>query len=286
MIYVSGAPGNVGTELVRRLSARGERVRVLVRTPKAAALLSLPGVESVVGDLAEPASLEETLAGVTDVFVNSSVGPAIGAQKHLIDAARRAGASHIVKLSWMGASEEARRLPIARWHAQVERQLKDSGTPYTVLRANTFMQNYLHQITHGGQETIFGSAGEGRCSLVDARDVAAVAAEVLLDQATRGKVYEVTGPEALTAAQVADTISKVTGRHLRYVNLSSEGLAEGYQHAGWPEGWADELVAVGELQAQGYLSAVTDVVERVTGKKPLTFEEFVREFAQPVAAWR
>ena len=102
----------------------------------------------MVGDLAEPASLEGTLEGVAGVFVNSSAGPATLAQRNLIDTAKHAGASHIVKLSWMGASEDAARLPIARWHAKVERHLKDSGVPYTVLRANTFMQNYLYSLTH------------------------------------------------------------------------------------------------------------------------------------------
>jgi uncharacterized protein YbjT (DUF2867 family) len=284
LIYVSGAPGNVGTELVRRLSARGEQVRVLVHTAKAADLLKLPGVETVVGDLAEAASLEGTLEGVAGVFVNSSVGPAIQAQKNLIEAAKRAGARRIVKLSWMGASEDAFTLPIARWHAEVERHLKDAGVSYTILRANTFMQTYLYQITHTSEDAFHGAAGEGTCSLVDARDVAAVAARTLLDAGHEGETYEVTGPEALTRAQAADIISRVSGRQLRYVNRSAEEMAEGYQQAGWPEPWADELVAIDELQAQGYLSLVTSVVEKVTRKKPVTFEEFVREFMPPAAA--
>jgi uncharacterized protein YbjT (DUF2867 family) len=283
LIYVSGVPGNVGTELVRLLSARGEQVRALVHTAKAADDLRVPGVETVVGDLAEPTSLEGTLEGVAGVFVNSSAGPAILAQRNLIDAAKCAGASHIVKLSWMGASEDATRLPIARWHAEVERHLKDSGVPYTVLRANTFMQNYLYSLTHSYVHALFGTGGEGRCSMVDARDVAAVAASVLLGQGHTGKVYEVTGPQALTPTQVAATISKVTDRHLRYVTMSDAELAAGYQYGGLPGRLADELVAADELRAQGYLSDVTHVVEQVTGKKPVTFEEFVREFAQPAA---
>ena len=151
----------------------------------------------------------------------------------------------------MGASEDAARLPIARWHAEMERHLKDSGVSYTVLRANTFMQNYLYSLTHTYVHALFGTGGEGRCSVVDARDVAAVATAVLLDPGHAGKVYDVTGPQALTLAQVAATISKVTGRHLRYVTMSDAELAAGYHYGGLPGRLADELVAADEPPSAG-----------------------------------
>jgi uncharacterized protein YbjT (DUF2867 family) len=291
MIYVSGAPGIVALDLVRRLSQQGEHVRVLVPTAKDIGLSGLPRVEVVVGDLHDAPSFEETLTGVDSVFVSSTLGATlrahsnlistaesgIRAQKSLVGAALRAGVRHVVKLSWMGASDAAVRLPTARWHAEVESHLQGSGVPFTILRANNFMQHYLRSITHADENTLLGAAGEGRCSLVDARDVAAVAAHVLTEAGHEGKIYEITGPQALTRAEAAAVIADVTGREIHYVEHSLEELSAIYQYVGWPSRWADELVAADELQALGLLSAVTDVVERMTGKRPTTFEEFVRE---------
>ena len=193
--------------------------------------------------------MERSLAGVDRVFVNSVVGPAILAQTNLVDAAKRAAVDHIVKLSWIGASEHLVALPFGRWHAEVESYLKASGVAYTILRASAFMQNHLSHITTPLANTVYGAAGEGKAGFVDARDVAAVAA----------------------------IISKVTGRHVRAVNVSLDQLTDNYVRLGWPDAWAQELVAIQELRAGGHLATVTDVVERVAGKKSTTFEEFVRE---------
>jgi uncharacterized protein YbjT (DUF2867 family) len=277
MILVSGAPGNVGTELVKLLAARGHQVRVLIRRPEAAERLPFSGVETVFGDLTDCDSLERSLAGVDRVFVNSAVGPAILAQTNLVDAAKRAAVDHIVKLSWIGASEHLVALPFGRWHAEVESYLKASGVAYTILRASAFMQNHLSHITTPLANTVYGAAGEGKAGFVDARDVAAVAASVLTESGHEGKLYEVTGPEALSNAAVAAIISKVTGRHVRAVNVSLDQLTDNYVRLGWPDAWAQELVAIQELRAGGHLATVTDVVERVAGKKSTTFEEFVRE---------
>ena len=277
MIFVSGAPGNVGTELIRLLSARGHQVRALIRRPELAQSLPSSGVETALGDLTDHDSLGHSLAGVDRVFLNSAYGPAILAQKNLVDAAARAAVGHIVKLSWIGASAHLVALPFGRWHAEVESYLKASGVAYTILRASAFMQNHLHYITMPHANNVYDAAGEGKASLVDARDVAAVAAGVLAEGGHEGKLYEVTGPEALSNAAVAAIISKVTGRHVRSVNVSLHQLTDNYLRLGWPDAWAQELVAIQELRAGGHLAAVTDVVERVTGKKPATFEEFVRE---------
>ena len=121
-----------------------------------------------------------------------------------------------------------------------------------------------------GAGVIYGASGEGRASLVDARDVAAVAAAALTEAGHEGQTYMVTGPEALAKADVARIISKVTGRQVRYVNVSPEVMAENHHHLGWPHRWADELVAVEDLRVANRLATVTDVVERLTGKKQAT----------------
>ena len=273
MIYVSGSPGNVGTELVRLLAGRGEQVRVLVHDPEAAEF-ALPGVETVLGDLAEPESFARTVVGADAVFVNSS-RRAISLQANLIAAAASAGVRRIVDLSWMGAATDSGSEAIGRWHAEVERHLVECGVAYTILRASAFMQNYVGQITVN--DTIVGTTATGRASLVDARDVAAVAATVLTQQGHEGRTYDVTGPQALSNPEVAAIISRVTGRRVRYVGTTPDLLADGYHRAGLPEWAALDLVAADVYRACGRLAQVTDVVERVGRKKPTTFEAFVHE---------
>ena len=273
MIYVSGSPGNVGTELVRLLAGRGEQVRLLVHDPEAAEF-ALPGVETVLGDLAEPESFARTVVGADAVFVNSS-RRAISLQANLIAAAASAGVRRIVDLSWMGAATDSGSEAIGRWHAEVERHLVECGVAYTILRASAFMQNYVGQITVN--DTIVGTTATGRASLVDARDVAAVAATVLTQQGHEGRTYDVTGPQALSNPEVAAIISRVTGRRVRYVGTTPDLLADGYHRAGLPEWAALDLVAADVYRARGRLAQVTDVVERVGRKKPTTFEAFVHE---------
>ena len=273
MIYVSGSPGNVGTKLVRLLAGRGEQVRVLVHDPEAAEF-ALPGVETVLGDLAEPESFARTVVGADAVFVNSS-RRAISLQANLIAAAASAGVRRIVDLSWMGAATDSGSEAIGRWHAEVERHLVECGVAYTILRASAFMQNYVGQITVN--DTIVGTTATCRASLVDARDVAAVAATVLTQQGHEGRTYDVTGPQALSNPEVAAIISRVTGRRVRYVGTTPDLLADGYHRAGLPEWAALDLVAADVYRARGRLAQVTDVVERVGRKKPTTFEAFVHE---------
>ena len=275
MIYVSGAPGNIGTELVRLLAGRGEQVRLLVHDPEAAEFV-LPGVETVLGDLAEPESFARTVVGADAVFVNSS-RRAISLQANLIAAAASAGVRRIVDLSWMGAATDSGSEAIGRWHAEVERHLVECGVAYMILRASAFMQNYVGQITVN--DTIVGTTATGRASLVDARDVAAVAATVLTQQGHEGRTYDVTGPQALSNPEVAAIISRVTGRRVRYVGTTPDLLADGYHRAGLPEWAALDLVAADVYRARGRLAQVTDVVERVGRKRPTTFEAFVHELS-------
>ena len=152
---------------------------------------------------------------------------------------------------WMGASEDAARLPIARWHAEMERHSRTPASPTRSCAPTPSCRTTLYSLTHTYVHALFGTGGEGRCSVVDARDVAAVAAAVFSIQATQGRSMTSPGPRRLHPRRIAATISKVTGRHLRYVTMSDAELAAGYHYGGLPGRLADELAAADELQAQG-----------------------------------
>jgi len=144
MILVTGSTGKVGSELVRQLSAKGARVRALVRDPAKRATLEAPGVEIARGDLGDPASLDAAMKGVDRVFLLSSVDQRQAElQGNAVQAAKRAGVRHIVKLSSAGTSLDSP-ITIARLHAQTEKDVEASGIPYTFIKPALFMQFLLN----------------------------------------------------------------------------------------------------------------------------------------------
>ena len=143
MILIVGATGLVGSATLRQLTARGVPVRTLIRNAEKAAILAGPGVETVVGDLEQPASLDAALDGVTRALLISPLHPRqVEWQGNFVEAARRAGAVHIVKLSGLGTSLDSP-LRSGRWHAQTEQHIAAADLPFTYLHPPFFMQNLL-----------------------------------------------------------------------------------------------------------------------------------------------
>src|ERR1700712_5503018 len=192
MILVTGATGKVGSEAVHALRQRGLPVRAFIRNPEKAQRLAQEGAELAEGDFDDPSSVHRAMAGVTSVIL---VSPGTPAQEiGVIDAAVRAGVGHLVKVT----SDASPDSPIARrrWHAEIEAALVASGLPYTLLRANAYMQNFLALAPAIAKTNGFGSStGAGRIGWVDARDVAAVAAEITASPAEHiGRTYWLAGP--------------------------------------------------------------------------------------------
>ena len=141
MSLVTGATGTVGREVVAQLVAAGQEVRAMTRNPAKAKFDG--AVEVMQGDFADPKSLERAVAGVVRVF-SLTVGPQAGIhERNLAQAAKKAGARHIVKLSAMGGDEETRNA-IRKWHDEGEQAIRGTAIPLTVLRPGAFMSNALH----------------------------------------------------------------------------------------------------------------------------------------------
>ena len=280
-ILVTGATGNIGRALVKQLSAAGATVKALVRDPGKAAALQAPGVTIVQGDLADPASLDAALDGVDHVFLLSAMVPGqVELQGNLVEAARRAGRPHIVKLSVYGAGPDAP-VPFARWHWQTEQQIEQAGLPFTHLRPNNFMQNLLGQgRSIAGQGAFYDSIGaDTPVSQVDVRDIAAVAASALTQPGHAGKTYQVMGPEAISNNDMAATLSEVLGKPVRYVQVPAEDYKRSLMGYGVPEWLADTLNALNAYYDSGYGAELTDTVRAVGQKEPTTFGQFAADFA-------
>ena len=214
MILVTGATGLNGKELLRVLSASGVAVRALVRNPaKAEAIAALPNVDVVQGDMAHPETLAAGLRGVDRAMLISSSDPMmLDVQTNFIDAARRAGVKHIVKLSGiMPELDSAFRF--ARMHGEIEKRLEASGMAFTHLRAGEFMPAYFRQVPNiTAKGAMFLPMEDASIASIDVGDIAEIAAKVLTGSGHEGKTYPLTGPQALTMTEVAEKLSTATGK--------------------------------------------------------------------------
>jgi uncharacterized protein YbjT (DUF2867 family) len=280
MILVIGATGKNGTEIIKRLSARRERIRAMVRKRNEMMALTLHSEpEFVEGDFDDTTSLRKALAGVQRAFlVTNSSERVEERQLRFVSLAREAGVKHIVYLSQLHASLESP-LRFLRYHAAVEEALRTSGMSFTNLRPNLYMQGLLmigKSIATEGR--FFAPAGEALVSVVDVRDVAAVAVAALTQTGHEGKTYDITGPQALTHAQMAAQLSQALDRPVTFVDVPEQVFREGLRRFGMPDWQADGLIEDYAHYRRGEASGISPTVEKVTGEAPHPFAAFSRDY--------
>jgi uncharacterized protein YbjT (DUF2867 family) len=276
MILVTGASGVNGTELVRKLSARGVPVRALVRNPaRAGSLSALPNVEVVVGDLSRPETLAAPLRGVERAMLISSSEPAmLEVQSTFIGAAKLAGVSHVVKLSGIMPELDSP-FRFARMHGEIERRLEASGIGFTHLRAGEFMTAYFRQVPSiVAAGAFFLPMEDARIASIDVGDIAEVAAVVLTSAGHEGKTYRLTGPEALSMAEVATKLSAATGKEIRYVNVRPDEHQAANLTRGMPTYLADALVELFTERRKGKEGQVYLDTQMILGRPATSFDAF------------
>jgi len=281
MILVTGATGLNGGSLVRLLSARGVEVRALVRsTPKARELSELPNVEIVEGDMANPETLAAALRGVERAMLISSSDPAmLEVQSNFIDAAKKAGVKHVVKLSGIMPEVDSP-FRFARMHGLIEQKLEGSGMAFTHLRAGEFMHSYFRQVPAIiAKGALFLPMEDARIASIDVGDIAEIAAIALTARGHEGKIYPLTGPDSLSMAEVAEKLSAATGKTIRYVNISPEDATKNRLAAGMPPYTAEALDELFAERRKGKEAQVSPVFESIVGRRPTSFDEFARRHA-------
>lgn len=281
MILVTGATGLNGKELLRKLSARGVAVRALVRNPaRAEAIATLPHVEIVQGDMAQPETLVAPLRGVDRAMLISSSDPMmLDVQSNFIDAAKQAGVKHVVKLSGIMPERDSA-FRFARMHGEIEKRLEASGIAFTHLRAGEFMPAYFRQVSNiTAKGAIFLPMEDARIASIDVGDIAEIAARVLTSPGHEGKIYPLTGPQALTMAGVAEKLSAATGKPIRYVNVPPEAARQAQLAAGMPPYLADALFELFAERRNGKEAKVWPDAAVLLGRPPTSFDEFARRNA-------
>ncbi|ACU62515.1 SDR family oxidoreductase [Chitinophaga pinensis] len=280
-ILITGATGNIGKELINLLSAKGISYNAMVRSiERAKELEVLPGITLVQGNFDDEVSLDKALRGIEKAFLlTNSSEHAEEQQLRFVNAAKRAGVKHIVKLSqW--AADVSSPVRFLRYHAAVEAAITAAGMTYTFLRPNLFMQGLLgFKEVIRSEHKFFAAAGEARISLIDIRDIAAVAAVALTADGHENKVYDLTGPESLTHQQLATTFSQVLAHPIHFINVPEEDMKNALLGVGFPEWQADGLLEDYAHYRLNEAAAVTDIVQDVTGEKARTFSQFVTDYA-------
>jgi uncharacterized protein YbjT (DUF2867 family) len=287
MILVIGGRSKIGSALIESLSARGERVRMLVRDREPGA--APEGVEPVAGDLGSPESLRAAMAGAEKVFLLSSPHrDAVSWHRNAIDAASASGVSLLVRSSIVGSDPDSPSEFVSS-HGRCDRYLEESGLGYAILRPNLFLQNVpestIPSIDASG--SFYVDAGDARISMVDTRDVADAASVVLTEPGHAGARYDLTGPEALTYDDVAARLSASLGRDIHYVDVPDEAVRGALLGMGLDAWLVDALVGLYQdyrrSGSDGYASEVTDTITRLTGRAPRTLDELLAE-QPPVSA--
>lgn len=289
MILVTGATGSIGRHLVRHLQARGVPFRAMVRDEARGREL---GCDIVVADFDDQSSVAAAMAGVDRLFLNGSGAvpstgpqPMVSQQIAAIDSAVKAGVTAIVKVSVLGARPGGRLAQGAHW--QIEQYLKAAPVAWSLLQPSGYMQNFLT----GAAGTldagdVIGLPGDWRVSYIDCYDIAACAAELLTQSDPPCATYRLTGPEALTHAQVAARLTAAVGRPIPSVELTGEEMASRLTAQGLPAGFAADVVALWREVVAGSLATTTPTVRELTGREPRSFDEFLAATVPPASAYR
>jgi uncharacterized protein YbjT (DUF2867 family) len=279
MILVIGGRSKIGSALLGELAGRGEAVRALARSGESGDFPS--GVEVVGGDLADQDSLAATMSGIDRVFL--LCGPRedeVALNRNAIDAAARAPVELLVRSSILGADPDSPSTFI-RDHGICDAYLRDSGLAHTIVRPNMFMQNVPESTipSIGEDGTFYANAGQARISMVDTRDVAAVAAVLLTDSGHTGEVVDVTGPEALSYSDVADKLTAALGRQVTYADAPDDAVRQALSGFGMGEWLVNALVELFQDYRRsgedGYAAEVSDAVPRLTGRPARSLDDLL-----------
>jgi uncharacterized protein YbjT (DUF2867 family) len=285
---ITGATGNVGSLIVERLIECGERPRIFVRDVQKAQARYGNQVDVFVGDLADAETVKAALTGADALLLLNS-GPELAERDEAAaKAAKAAGVKHLVKLSSHDARVEG--VGTGVWHERAEAAIRSSGVPFTFVQPSGFMSNALFWARSIKIESVVRSCtGYGKIPFIHSQDIADVATKALTTRAYLGESLPITGPEALSYAEMAAKISAAIKKPVRFETISED---EDRQKM-ISDGDAPEVVtahlSIYQAIREGRLTTVTDTVGRVLGRNAITFDQWVREnltvFADPVHAF-
>lgn len=275
-ILVTGFSGNTGNEVAKRLLTLGQPIKAAVRNIEKAAKQFGSEYEFVKFDFESPETYPEAFRDVNKIFLIRPPQMSDAKQlKPVLNYAKEAGVSHLVFLSLLGVEKN-----IFVPHHKIEKFIKESGIPYTFLRASFFMQNlntvYRESILKNNE--IYLPAGKGKTSFIDVRDIAEVAVRSFIEEGHQNKAYSLTGSEALDYYEVADIFTEVLGRKITYPNPTSRCYTKKMQGLGLEEDFIKVMSKIYLTVRLGFAAKVTTDTERILKRPPIKLREYIRDY--------
>ena len=278
-ILVIGALGNVGMEVVKQLQAKGQKIRAADIDERKLKERFGDFVQAVHFDFFKPETYEAAFHNMEKLFLLRP--PHItDVERYLfpaIDAVKRAGVRHVVFLSLMGI-EKMTFVP----HYKVERYLQKIGLQTTFLRCSFFMQNLntTHRKEIQERSEISVPVGKAKTSFIDVRDIGAAAVVTLIEEGHAGKNYDLTGSEGLDYWEATRSMSEILGRRIIYRNPNPLYFLVQRVRGGTPFRYTLVMTGLYMSTRFGMAKSVTNDVERLTGRKPITFTQYVQDYRE------
>ncbi len=278
MILVTGAMGRIGTAAVAALHASGVQTRALVPSRCRVPWLNDYHVELLEGEYHDGRAIGEALDGITAVIlIARPTADHVESQQRVIDACSERGIARVVKLSIAGAAPETQ-AAATRWHWQTEQHLLHTAAEPCIVRTGRTMQDLLYQVPLMlAHHMVVGCQGAGRTADPDERDVGAVLAGLATTSTPPADPVLVTGPVALSRAEMTDRMSQSLGLALRYVSCTAAELGQFLLAAGLTRWQMEDLVSYEKDAHDGRWTHVTDAVHRWAGRPARRFDAFANE---------
>ncbi len=273
-ILVTGATGNIGSEIVKQLKAK--KANFIAATSNGDAI---NGMETVKFNFADNDSIKNAFQDITTLFLLLPSHPEAAAWgENAIRLAKESGVKHIVRSSGMFANADSDLL-IEKLLGSTDKFLKESGINYTITAPSSFMQNFSTQIVNDYKAgVIYQAADDAKISWVDTRDIAAVNVEVLLNPANYlNETLTITGSESFNYAEAISKMNSILGKETQYVAIPNEAAAKAMADMHFPQFIIDLLISLNDSIKQGRFVEVTNTIEDVLGRKAITFNQFVED---------
>lgn len=281
-ITITGATGNIGGLVVPSLLEKGAEVTALVRDAAKAAKLKESGVNVVEGDYNNAEAIKTSMQDAESVLVIAPPNPdAVAQNTAIFEAIKATGKPHVVRISAIGAAADAP-TENGRFHHKSDEELKNSGLPYTILRPHFFMQNlFMAAETIGSEGQIYMGMKEGKLGMVDVRDIADSAVNILLNGGHLEKIYTPTGTNSITLTEAAKIIGDAIGKEVNYTDVGFDAVKKSIIDMGWGEWGGQIMYDYNKAYSENWGNFTTGDVETITGNKSRSFETFVKEVFAP-----
>jgi uncharacterized protein YbjT (DUF2867 family) len=288
VVLVTGATGNIGTEVCASLAQDPSlEVRAALRNPGKRAWL--PGnVAAVPFDFEDPATIDAALQGVDKLFLLAPGGPmGPGYTQAVIAALGNHSVKYIVKQSSYEPAH-AIQVPTDQWALDTERMVRETGIPWTFLQPPWCNQNFSRGYFAGmvAMGVLALPFGDGASGWIDTRDIGEVTRRIFTEGGHEGQSYCLTGPRLITLAEIARVLSEASGRQIVYQPLTDERWLEACEQMGMPPLAAQATLALIAKTRDGHATKITDDVERITGRKARSFEQFAQDSADEIRKLR